>query len=87
MIIENQEDQHWWHHSSSGTFSVMSFINAFPATQAIYEYDKVSSKVWCGLVPTKAKLLVWLLIHGRLNTKERLHRQNILRNDEISCPL
>ena len=66
---------------------MMSFINAFQASQFISKYDKVASEVWHGLAPTKAELLVWLLIRGRLNTKERLHRLNIMRNDGISCPL
>ena len=37
--------------------------------------------------PAKAELLVWVVVNGRINTKERLHRLNVLRSDDLSCPL
>ena len=78
MITGNQGGHYWWKHSNSGTFSVKSIMNAIPTSQAVSENEMVARKVWRGLVPSKAKLLVWFLILRRLNTKERLHRLNTL---------
>ena len=38
-------------------------------------------------MPAKAELLVWFLIHGWLNTKERLHGLQVLRNNDTTCPI
>ena len=64
-----------------------SCINAIPASQSISENELVASKVWRGPAPSKAELLVWFLILGRLNTRDRLRRLNVLRINDLSCPL
>ena len=46
-----------------------------------------ASQVWRSLTPPKSELLLWFLVQGKLNTKERLHRLNIQQGIDISCVL
>ena len=41
--------------------------------------------VWCGLVPHRVEMLTWFIIMGRLNTKDRLKKLNIIRDGEVFC--
>ena len=87
QMCRNGEDQVWWHFENSGTFSVKSFLDN---VHDPHEHDadfRFANQVWHGLVPAKAELLLWFVILGRLNTKERLHRLNVIRSDDITCPM
>ena len=57
------------------------------AQMHILQYDTSVSKVWRGLCPPKAELLVWLLLLGRINTKDRLQRLSVLQNNDLRCVL
>lgn len=46
-----------------------------------------ASLAWRGLAPPRAEILVWFVLHGRLNTKERLARLNIIPLSAALCPL
>ena len=43
--------------------------------------------VWMGLAPPKAKLLSWLVLLERLNTKDRLKKFHIIAANDSTCSL
>ena len=45
------------------------------------------SLAWKCLAPPRAEILVWFVLQGRFNTKERLARLNIIQTGDDSCPL
>ena len=49
----------------------------------IHDLTKPPSEclAWKGLAPPTAEILVWFILQGRLNTKERLGRLNIIPMD------
>jgi hypothetical protein len=43
-----------------------------------------NTDIWKSLAPKKCKVFAWLVLHGRLNTRERLARRGVFA--ESSCP-
>ena len=87
-VIEDIQDKVWWSFHSSGCFSVKAFQYQYSQSQwQIHQFDTSVSRVWRGICPPKAELLLWLVLIGRINTKERLTRLNILHNNDIRCVL
>ena len=87
-IVEDLQDRVWWSYHSSGCFSVKAFHHKYHDAQMhILQYDTSVSKVWHGLCPPKAELLVWLRLLGRINTKDRLQRLSVLQNNDLRCVL
>jgi hypothetical protein len=43
-----------------------------------------NTEIWSSLAPKKCKIFAWLVLHNRLNTRERLARRNIILN--ATCP-
>ena len=73
---------------NSGAFSTKSFIDAIVKMQAsdhgMYNY---AARVWCKVVPPKVELLVYFVVLGKLNIKDRLSRLNIINNVDVNCVL
>ena len=46
---------------------------------------KHAAKVWCKMAPPKVELLVWFLVLGKLNTKDKLISLNIIPTSEGNC--
>ena len=47
-----------------------------------------AARVWCKMAPPKVEMLVWFLVLGKLNTKDRLAQLNIIiSNGDVSCVL
>lgn len=70
----------WW--SASGEFTSRSAYQAFFLGQVAIHGAK---ELWQVKASNKCKFLVWLLLHGRVWTSERLHRFGL--NDNDSCAL
>ena len=47
----------------------------------------VIRKVWQGLAPPRAELLTWFVLLGRLNTKDRLIKLNVINVTDDKCVL
>ena len=88
VLDRDKEDKSIWIHHSSGVYSVESLLFLRPAFESLdagmYNY---TNKVWKSVAPPKAELLVCFALLGRLNTKDRLIRLNIINNSDIKCVL
>ena len=86
--VRDREDQTIWIHHNSGVFSVKSLINASSISKSVDdELYKLSNKVWKGVAPPKTELLVWFVLIGRLNTRDRLIRMNFIDGSNDKCVL
>ena len=74
-------------HSNSLKFLSLSLSLSLSSLALIPYTQFCANQVWQNLVPAKAELLVWFLVQGRLNTKERLHRLQVLINNDTMCPI
>ena len=84
-LIDDQANKVLWSFDNSGNYSVRSFIEKTYQSHGLAAQDSISvSRIWCGIVPPKAKLLLWFVVQRRLNTKDRLRRLNMLRVDDCS---
>ncbi|XP_057248291.1 uncharacterized protein LOC130590248 [Beta vulgaris subsp. vulgaris] len=81
-----QPDQVTWLLHKSGTFSVNSFyLEMYQNSQTLL--SEVSRKMWCGLVPFRIEIFVWLALLERINTRVKLAARNIIPSSESNCPL
>ena len=88
IVIVDVQDKVWWSFHSSRCFSVKAFqYRFFESQMQVYQYDTSISRVWCRIRPPKTKLLLWLVLLGRVKIEESLLRLNILQNNDISCVL
>ncbi|XP_025678312.1 uncharacterized protein [Arachis hypogaea] len=55
-----------------------------PEDVTSYSFTK---SIWRGLVQPRVELFVWFVLVGRVNTKERLSRFEIINQDDKSCVL
>ena len=87
-LIDDQSDRVCWSFDKSGVFSVRSFLEKLILEKdCCVQNSIIVSKVWRGLVPPKAELLLWFVVQGRLNTKDRLRRMNLLSSADYRCVL
>ena len=81
VMSENQQDKSWWCFHSSGKFSAQSFMKHIYEQKEVASHNtSISAKMWKGVAPLKAELLLWFILLGRLNTNDRLYWLNILRS-------
>ena len=84
----DSNDRRIWCLQNSGTFSTNSFTEAVVKLQVgDQELFKHAAKVWCKIAPPKVELLVWFLVLGKLNTKDRFASFNIINGAETMCVL
>ncbi|PRQ37611.1 putative reverse transcriptase zinc-binding domain-containing protein [Rosa chinensis] len=85
LPVCEQEDEYIWGPSSNGKFSIKS------ATWLQYDHlrkhsqSKLINKLWKLNVQPKIKIFGWLLLRGRLKTRDRLSRFGIINDN--SCLL
>lgn len=84
--MENQEDIAIWIHHNSGSFTVKSCYHEIIKPDELIQ-SQTFAKIWKGLIPHRVEVFLWLALHGRLNTKQKLVALNILPESEILCPL
>jgi ribonuclease HI len=77
-------DKIWWKHNKSGEYSTRSFTQAW---WNLKDTNHDLRHVWKGLAPPRAELLVWFILQEKMNTRSRLKRLNILKEDAtVVCP-
>ena len=87
-IVEYLNDSARWNLYSLGWYSIKHFQqHYFELQMKECQYNAFLSKVLFGLCPLKSKLLMWLLMQGRINTRDRLQCLNILGTDNIRYAL
>ena len=87
LVQEVNDYTRWKFHRSYG-YSVKNFQQQYYLLQLQEnQYDVFASKAWRNICPPKAELLLWLVLQGRVNTRNRLRRFNILRSDDSRCVL
>ena len=90
QLIGSSEDRILWKFEKNGVFSVKSRVqvieNEGAVNQAVSSYN-FTSAVWKDLVPPRIELLTWFVLIGRVNTKDRMARMNLLQQDQILSPL
>ena len=86
QLTENQEDRSWWRFHNSGRYSVHSFLKKVYEQKGLVSHNtSFAACVWKGVAPPKVELLLWFILLGRLNTKDRLLWLNILPADNYRC--
>lgn len=87
-VKRENNDRRIWCLQNWGTFFTKSFIEAvFKLQVDDQELFKHAAKVWCKIAPPKVELLVWFVVLGKLNTKDRLASLNIIDGAETMCVL
>ena len=87
-LIRDVVDRAVWMHHSSGDYEVKSFLNLMLHPQQNYQdMFTYANVVWKSLTPPKSELLLWFLLLGKLNTKDRLIRFNIRQGLDSKCVL
>ena len=67
-------------------YFVKSFISLVAAKQnQQMEIQHIFTNIWEGWAPPKVELMVWFAILGRLCTKDRLKKINLLHGDNFRC--
>ena len=87
-LNNDQANKVLWSHDKSGRFSVQSFVEKLYVEKGLESHTVLNiNRVWRGLVPSKVELLLWFVVQGRLNTKDRFRRLNVLRSADYKCVL
>ena len=60
-----------------------SYLSLF----ADLNHDLIVNEAWCKLVPPRVQFLLWLVLHGKVHTRDRLARKGILQESQNVCPL
>lgn len=80
----NSKDQLIWAPHKSGKYSFKSFYSEtskLPSPLSLV----VSRKIWSGFVPPRIEIFTWIACHGKLNTKNKLSRLNIIPSHDDVC--
>ncbi|MED6113242.1 hypothetical protein PIB30_118904 [Stylosanthes scabra] len=86
----DQVDTLIWKHDNKCIFSVKSFVSVLyknnnrEVEPNMYAFAK---NLWKGLVPPRVELLVWFVILGKMNTKDRLFEIGMIRDVDANCVL
>lgn len=76
-FTEGQKDQLIWSLHKSGNYSVNSFyLELYKNSRPIL--GEILQKMWRGLVPLRIEIFHWLVLLGKVNTKEKLAAHNII---------
>ena len=87
-LKHGEDDQIAWRYHSSGVFSTKAFCRKVESTVASNTIGAPSTRLaWKGLAPPRAKILVWFVLQGQLNTRKKLARFNIIPSVATVCPL
>ena len=88
QIQIEKDDKCYWSFQKFCRFSTKSFTKSVLKLQSDNnELIQHATKVCCKIAPPKVELLVWFLVLGKLNTKDRLANPNIITNGNVNCVL
>lgn len=82
MELEAHPDRFRWRLSSDGKFSARSTYDCFFFGR---EHFPCADELWGSWAPLEIKIFVWLALHNRLWTADRLARRNLQHPPQ--CPL
>ena len=78
-LKSDRNDRRIWCLQNSSIFLTKSFTEAIVKLQVgDQKLFKHATKAWCKIAPPKVEMLVWFLVLGKLNTKDRLASFNII---------
>ena len=80
------EDAVVWCFRSNNLLSIKSFVMQVSLSSSISMSLYNTQEIWLGVAPPRAEILTWLLMLGKLNTKDRLRRFHIINEDQVQCP-
>ena len=81
-------DSFMWLPSKNGVFSVKSITMELAKSLSHLKATILNPrKIWSGLVPPRIEVFTWLAILGKINSKEKLIRLNIIHHEEAICVL
>ena len=86
-IALEDEDALIWSHCNSGQFSVKSFTAELAKIDQPQHHDYIAGNLWKGLVPPRVEIFVWLVCQGKLNTRAKLAKLQIINPSQDLCPL
>ncbi|KAK9086501.1 hypothetical protein Syun_028895 [Stephania yunnanensis] len=70
----NLEDKRIWNFDPSNIFTCKSFFHSLIDDPSSHVHQAFKG-LWKAMIPSKAKFFGWLLLHGGLNTYEKLQRR------------
>lgn len=82
IVLNHTEDQHQWRFESSGQFSIKSAYRTFFIGSTSFEPWK---RLWKSWAPGNYKMFLWLAIHNRCWTADRLEKRGLPHPEQ--CPL
>lgn len=81
----DQEDEFIWGPAANGNFSIKSATWIQYNDLSPHPKTKLLNLIWKLDIPPKVKIFTWLLIRGRLKTRDRLSR--FVQNMDANCAL
>lgn len=77
-----------WTPSKDGYFTINSLSLELAKTSPASHSQLISrGKLWKGIIPPRIEVFTWLALLGKINTKLKLARMNIIPPDETTCIL
>ena len=87
-FVDGLDDQLLWKFDTSGNFSVKSFsLQVVRDAASTLVVNSQVRMVWKKLAPPRVEILVWLIMLGRLSTKDRLVKLNCISILDQNCVL
>ncbi|XP_016172465.1 uncharacterized protein LOC107614851 [Arachis ipaensis] len=88
-LVNHREDRVIWKYDRQSVFSTNSFVQVMQVERLPEEVTSYNftSTIWKGLVPQRVELFAWFVLISRVNTKERLSRFGIIRQEDTVCVL
>lgn len=82
QVEEGVNDKLVWNLTKTGVFSVKSFYNAL----CVQQIDIPLKKIWSFKILLKIKIFIWILLRGKILTKDNLFRRG-WRKGETKCQI
>lgn len=79
QLPKDSKDKNWWHFNLQGGYSVKCFVRAW------WSIDS-SLEVWKGFAPPRAKRLMLFILYGKLKSRKKMRKLNLMSTNEDSFP-
>ena len=87
MLKHGDDDQITWRYHSPSVLSTKAFCRKVESMVASNTIGTRSARLaWKGLASPHAEILVWFVLQGWLNTREKLAKFNIIPPVVAVCP-
>lgn len=73
-----------WTPSQSGEFTVKSVALELAKASSPFQIDAIKG-IWCGMVPPRIEISLWMALMGKINTRQRLNHIGILPIPDSNC--